>query len=127
MRNGSTETGPAALARFITVKLKALGWRQKRLADEAGVSDTSISELVLQQTNLSLDMAKALAGVDELETTAEQLLRMAGQLTTNELADIPGKRAARIKVAEQIIGKLTDEDLDIATSLLMALRRRRKR
>lgn len=130
MKRGSTEPesgSPETLARWIKEKLRELKWTQKRLSDEARVSDTSISELTLAQTGLTLEMAEALASVVELEVTAEQLLRMAGKLRTDRLADIPGKRAAREDVARRIIASLPDEDLKLATDLLITLKKRKKK
>ena len=125
---GSTEpTGsPEALAEFLRRRIASLEWTQKRLANEAGKSDTAMSELLLAQTGLTPEMAEALASVPELKTTAEELLRIAGKLRSRAAPAIPGKRAERNEVARRLIESLTDEDLGIATDLLIALKRRRK-
>lgn len=127
---GSTEGrggSPEALAAFLKERLAGLAWTQKRLANEAGKSDTAISELLLQQTGLTPEMAEALAAIPELQTTAEELLRIAGKLRSRAApaGDIPAKRAERNEVARRLIESLTDEDLVIATDLLITLKRRK--
>ena len=125
-RGGSTDGTPEALAGFLRERLSKLKWTQKRLADEAGMSDTAVSELLLMQTGLTLEAADKLASVSELETTAEQLLRMAGKLRAKRIDDIPDKRTAREEVASRIIESLSDEDLQLATDLLITLKKRKK-
>lgn len=97
METGSIDNaGPDVLAEWLRTRLDSLEWTQKQLADRAGISTSSISELLNGRQAITAETAEKLASVFELRATAPQLLQIAGALRTTYIE--PSKRELAVNM-----------------------------
>jgi plasmid maintenance system antidote protein VapI len=120
MRNGNSDA-PVPLGDWLKNKLADLGWMQKTLAERSRVPASSITELIQGKQRLSAETAEKLASVTELQTTAIQLLRMAGELRQ---AALPGN--ALRETALDLFDKLNDDGQEMVLDFMAMLYRRGK-
>lgn len=71
---GKTQDGEQRLSEWLKVRLRDLDWTQRRLAEEARTTQTTISEIINEKQGLSAELAAKLAAVPELQTTKEELM-----------------------------------------------------
>lgn len=105
---------------WLQAKLKEVGWTQKRLSDESGITQSNLSELARGIQSLTAEAAEKLAAVPELKTTAEELLVLAG--AWSKIVDT-SKRAKAIAMLDG----LNDVELDLVMDFAAMLRQRERR
>jgi plasmid maintenance system antidote protein VapI len=115
---GNTQSD-SQLSAWLKSRLKELEWTQKRLAREADVADSTISDLLNGHMALTAEMADKLAGVPELKTTKESLLTLAGIWAETR----PSRKR---DVAQALFDQLTagGQDLTIDFMVMVAQRER---
>jgi plasmid maintenance system antidote protein VapI len=108
------------LSGWLENTLKANGWTQRRFAEMAGVTPTTISELISGKQGLTASMAEKLAAVPELRTTKEDLLRLAGIWSEP-------KPSQKRDVALALFDQLSRNGQDLAIDLLVMLAQRERK
>lgn len=93
------------------------------MADEAGTSDTNISELVNERQDLTAEMADKFASVPELKTTREELLDIFGGKTD---AHLNQRRKRKRDAALASFDRLPDPAQDLALDMLTMLEKRER-
>ena len=110
----------ANLSDWLDAALKRIGWPQRKLAEMAGTTPTTISELISGKQGLTASMAEKLAAVPELRTTKEELLTLAGVWTEP-------KPSQRRDVALALFDQLSRNGQDLAIDLLVMLTQRERK
>lgn len=100
---------------YIRTRLQVLGWGQKDLANRSGILESTLSHLLNGTTKLTAKTADKLASLPQIGASADELLRMAGQI--RDTGGIFGKPLAIAKLSEILSPEGQQRLLDYATFL----------
>lgn len=117
---GKTQDGEQRLSEWLKVRLRDLDWTQRRLAEEARTTQTTISEIINEKQGLSAELAAKLAAVPELQTTKEELMLRGGVW---EGVLNTGKKTV---VIEQL-DRLSEVELDLTLDFVLMLQQRTRK
>jgi transcriptional regulator with XRE-family HTH domain len=116
---GNLDAPDLALSEWLETTIKNLGWTQRRLAEMARTTPTTISELISGKQGLTAEMAEKLAVVPELKTTKEDLLSRAGVWAE-------ARPSRRRDVAQALFDQLTGNAQDLAIDFMVMLAQRER-
>jgi transcriptional regulator with XRE-family HTH domain len=115
-----TQVGELKLSEWLKAKLKELDWTQRRLAEEARTTQTTVSEIINEKQGLSAELAAKLAAVPELQTTKEELMLRGG------VWEGPISSSKKDVVVDQL-DKLSDVELELTLDFVLMLQQRTRK
>ena len=115
-----TQEGELKLSEWLSVTLRELDWKQRRLAEMAHTTPTTISEIINEKQGLTAELAEKLAAVPELKTTKEELMKRAG-IWKGALNN------SKKNVVIDQLDSLSDVELELTLDFVLMLKQRDRR